>query len=100
MRYFFYILFILFITSQRLLAISADELIQIHKVTTIQMNNIVTPQAGSLIYNTTENTLYFYTGTLWKRLRLTGSETIINAWNGVVITGNGTKTSPYQIWKN
>jgi hypothetical protein len=83
-----------------LYAITADELLEIHKVTTTEMNNINTPQAGSLVYNTTENTLFFYTGTVWKRLRSTGGETILNAGNGTVVSGNGTNASPYSIGVN
>jgi len=81
-------------------AVTADELLQVHKVTTTEMNNITTPQAGSIVFNTTENTLYFYTGTIWKRLRSTGTETIINAGSNVVITGNGSSSVPYTIGTN
>jgi len=69
-----------------LYAITADELLEIHKVTTTEMNNINTPQAGSLVYNTTETTLFFYTGSIWKRLRSNGGETILNAGNGTVVS--------------
>jgi len=81
-------------------AITASELLEVHKATTTEMNNINTPKAGSLIYNTTENTLFFYTGAVWKRLRSTGSETVINAGNGVAVTGTGTATVPYSIEVN
>jgi hypothetical protein len=83
-----------------LYAVTTNELLQIHKVTTTEMNNISTPQTGSLVYNTTENTLFFYTGTVWKRLRSNGGETILNAGSGVVVTGNGTNASPYSIGVN
>jgi len=81
-------------------AITTEELLQVHKVTTTEMNNISTPQAGSLVYNTTENTLFFYTGSIWKRLRSTGTETILNAGSGMVVSGNGTNSSPYTIGVN
>jgi len=64
------------------------------------MNNINAPQAGSLIYNTTENTLFFYTGSIWKRLRSSGTETILNAGSGMVVTGNGSSSTPYTIGVN
>jgi hypothetical protein len=83
-----------------LYAVTADELLEVHKVTTTEMNNINAPQAGSLVYNTTENTLFFYTGTVWKRLRSTGGETILNAGSGMVVSGNGTNASPYSIGVN
>ena len=86
--------------SSALHAITADELMTTHKVTTSEMNNINTPQAGSLIYNTTENTLFFYTGSAWKRLRSSGTETILNAGNGMTVTGNGTTSLPYTIGVN
>ena len=100
MRYFFYTLFILIMTCTSLSAVTADELMQIHKATTTQMNNIASPQVGSLVYNTTENTLYFYTGVIWKRLRATGAETIINAGSGTTVTGSGTSSVPYMIGVN
>jgi len=81
-------------------AITTEELLQVHKITTTEMNNISTPQAGSLVYNTTENTLFFYTGTVWKRLRSTGTETILNAGSSMIVSGNGTNSSPYTIGVN
>ena len=90
-------LILLFLQSSLLHAITADELVAIHKVTTTEMHDISAPQSGSLVYNTTENSLYFYTGTVWKRMRSTGTETMINAGNGTVVTGNGTSTSKYEI---
>ena len=78
-------------------AITADELMRLHSVTTSQMNNISSPQAGSVVYNSTENTLFFYTGSVWKRMRANGSETIINAGNGISVTGNGASATPYVL---
>jgi len=88
------------LVSSTLPAVDPEELMQIHKATTTEMNNIVSPQAGSLVYNTTENTLYFYTGVVWKRLRATGAETIVNAGNGMTVTGSGTSSVPYTIGVN
>ena len=83
-----------------LYAVTANELLEVHKVTNTEMNNINTPQAGSLVYNTTDNTLYFYTGSVWKRLRSSGGETILNAGSGMLVTGNGTSSVPYSIGVN
>ena len=83
-----------------LYAVTANELLEVHKATTTEMNNINAPQAGSLVYNTTENTLFFYTGTVWKQLRSNGGETILNAGSGMVVTGNGTSSVPYTIGVN
>ena len=94
------LIWILLAPSSLLHAITADELLEIHKVTTTEMNNINAPQAGSLVYNTTDNTLYFYTGAVWKRLRSSGSETILNAGSGMVITGNGSSSTPYTLGVN
>jgi len=93
----FYILFFLLLTITSLSAVTADELIQIHKVTTSEMNNITTPASGSLVYNTNENSLYFYTGIIWKKMRSNGSETIIHAGSGISVSGNGTVSVPYII---
>jgi len=83
-----------------LYAVTADELMLIHKANTSEMNNIAAPLTGSLVYNTTESTLYFYTGTTWKRLRSTGTETILNAGSGMTVLGNGSSTVPYSIGIN
>jgi len=95
-----FLLFILSIQFSILYAVTADELLEIHKVTTTEMNNINTPQAGSLVYNTTENTLFFYTGSAWKRLRSSGTETMLTAGSGMVVTGNGSNSTPYTIGVN
>jgi len=95
-----FLIFILLIQFSILYAVTADELLEIHKVTTSEMNNINTPQAGTLVYNTTDNTLYFYTGSVWKRLRSSGGETILNAGSGMLVTGNGTSSVPYSIGVN
>ena len=81
-------------------AITAEELLQLHSVTTTEMNNISAPQAGSVVYNSTENTLYFYTGSIWKKMRANGTETIINAGSGMTVTGNGSNTTPYTVGIN
>ena len=94
-----YLLSILALVST-LHAITADELMQLHSVTTTQMNNISSPQAGSVVYNSTENTLFYYTGTQWKRMRADGTETIISAGNGINIIGNGTNSTPYTVGVN
>ena len=100
MKKIIFLISLLLLKSAVLYAVTADELLQVHKVTTTEMNNITTPQAGSIVFNTTENTLYFYTGTIWKKLRSTGTETIINAGSNVVITGNGSSSVPYTIGTN
>jgi len=97
MKKLIFLISLVLMHSSVIYAITADELMTIHKVTTTQMNSINTPQAGSLVYNTTEDTLYFYTGTIWKRLRANGTETIINAGSNIVITGNGSSSTPYTI---
>lgn len=92
-----FLISLLLMQFSTLQAITADELMQIHKATTSEMNNINTPQAGSLIYNSTDRTTYFYTGVVWKKLRSTGSETKINVGNNITITGNGLNITPYII---
>jgi len=91
---------VILIFLQPLCAVTEDELLQVHKVTTTEMNNINTPQAGSLVYNITENTIFFYTGSIWKRLRSSGTETILNGGSGMVVTGNGSSSTPYTIGVN
>ena len=97
MKPFFYSLCFILIINIQLSAITKDELMQIHRVTTIEMNAINTPATGSLVYNTSENSLYFYTGTLWKKMHSNGNETFFNAGAGIVISGIGTTSSPYTV---
>ena len=94
-----FMILLLSMSFSTLYALTADELMKIHKATTTEMNNISTPLAGSLVYNTSENTVFFYTGINWKKLRSEGTETIINAGNNIVITGNGSSATPYSIGK-
>jgi len=89
--------FILSIFIFVLHATTEDELMELNKVTTAVMNNIDTPKAGSLVYNLDEKTTFFYTGIVWKKMRSDGDETIINAGNNIIVTGNGTNTSVYVI---
>ncbi len=76
---------------------TSDELLAIHNLSTIQMNAIVSPPKGSILYNTDEKSIYFYSGTLWKKLRSDGRETKIIAGNNLTITGNGADQTPYII---
>ena len=100
MKKLIFLISLLFLKSSSLYAITAGELLEVHKVTTTEMNSITTAQVGSLIYNLSEHTLYFYTGAVWKRLRSTDGETIIHAGNGILVTGSGTTTAPYTIGAN
>ena len=100
MKKLLFLIGLLLMQSINLYAVTADELMAIHKVTTTEMNNISTPQAGSLVYNTTENAIFFYTGAAWKKLRSDGDETIINAGSSVTVTGNGTSATPYTVGSN
>ncbi len=75
----------------------SNELLAIHSISTIEMNAITNPFKGSLIYNTDKKSIYFYTGTLWKKLKSDGRETKIIAGNNLTISGNGTNQTPYTI---
>ena len=94
------ILLIYMLMTSSIYAVTADELMQLHSVTTAEMNAISTPQAGSVVYNSTENTLFFYTGSVWKKMRANGTETIINAGSGMTVTGDGSNTTPYTVGIN
>ena len=75
----------------------SDELLAIHNVSTIKMNAIINPFKGSLIYNIDKKSIYFYSGTLWKKLKSDGRETKIIAGNNLTINGVGTEQTPYII---
>ncbi|MBU2996347.1 hypothetical protein KO500_07870 [Cellulophaga baltica] len=88
MKYFF--LFILIYTTSLLQAQTpkANELTKLHEVTTAEMNSIDSPEAGSLIFNTTENKLYYYNGTEWVN---TKSDKTVYAGH-FIISGTGLQT--------
>lgn len=75
----------------------SGELLAIHNVSTSEMNTIISPFKGSLIYNTDKKSMYFYTGTIWKKLKPDGHETKIMAGDDLTINGNGTEETPYII---
>jgi hypothetical protein len=69
-----------------LYAVTSGELMQIHNVSSDDMNNIENPIAGTLVYNSTEKTLYFYTGTMWKKMNpSSSSKTAITASDGNIV---------------
>ena len=89
--------------------IDANSIMAIPVLTNTEMNSVVTPNQGSLIYNSTDNKLYKYTGTEWLPIGLGSfiSEDLklirgnVNA-NGTIAQGTGftvTKltSSRYQI---
>lgn len=47
----------------------AGELLGMHNLSTSEMNSINSPNLGSLIYNTTENELFIFNGSLWKGIK-------------------------------
>lgn len=75
----------------------SGDLLAIHNVSNSEMNGITDPFKGSLIYNIDKKSIYFYTGTLWKKLKSDGGETKIIAGSNLLISGNGTDQSPYTI---
>lgn len=69
----------------------ADELIAVHNVTAIEMNNISNPTEGSLVYNTTDKSIYHRTNNEWVSLNKQGQtyigHFIITATGNKIITG-------------
>ncbi len=69
----------------------ADELITVHNVTSIEMNNIVNPTEGSLVYNSTDRSMYQRTNNEWVSLSKQGrtyiGHFIITATGDKIITG-------------
>ena len=74
-----------------------DELVALHIVSTSEMNTITAPIQGSLIFNSDDNEVYQYNGTLWDRISSTGNETKIIEGDDIGITGTGTTLNPYVI---
>ena len=64
---------------------TAGDLVAIHNVTATEMNAIANPTEGSLIYNTTTNSIHFYSNSRWVEV-----PNISNSYVGAFqITGGG-----------
>ena len=74
-----------------------NELVTLHVITTLEMNAITSPIQGSLIFNSGDNEVYHFNGTLWDRISSTGNETKIIEGDDITITGTGTTLDPYVI---
>ncbi len=74
-----------------------DELVALHIVSSSEMNAITSPVQGSLIFNSDDNEVYQFNGTLWDRISSTGNETKIIEGDDITITGTGTTLDPYVI---
>jgi hypothetical protein len=77
----------------------------IPRMTTAEMNAIASPATGLMVYNTTDNTFYFYNGTAWGKVEgaaevdgVIGNE-VLNATNngGLLRSGAGTAANPYTL---
>lgn len=74
----------------------ADELLVLHSTTNVaQMNNISSPIAGSMVYNTENSGIYFYTGTNWKKYAFVPTPYITNKVEENINSGE-TKTVVFE----
>jgi len=77
----------------------------IPRMTTTQMNAIGSPATGLMVYNTSDNTFYFYTGASWNKVEgaaeadgVIGNEVLDATANGGLFrSGAGTGASPYTL---
>ncbi|MFK5971970.1 MAG: fibrinogen-like YCDxxxxGGGW domain-containing protein [Flavobacteriaceae bacterium] len=74
-----------------------DELVALHIVSTSEMNTIISPIQGSLIFNSDDNEVYQFNGTLRDRISSTGNEIIIIEGDDIAITDMSTTLDPYII---
>ncbi|MDB3926918.1 tail fiber domain-containing protein [Flavobacteriales bacterium] len=80
---------------------NASSLVRLHNVTTNQMNGISNPLTGSLVYNTSQNSVYQRSSNAWVKLRQTlsinGDQLSISDGNTVSIPSlniaNGTQAT-------
>lgn len=88
-------------TSLKAQAPNANSLVRLHNVTTTQMNGISNPLTGSLVYNTSQNSVYQRSSNSWIKLRQTlsisGDQLSISDGNTVSIPtlniANGTQAT-------
>ena len=85
----FYIAFLILGLQSVQAQIDSDLLLGLQTATTTEMNAILNPITGSLVYNTTDFSIYQYTGTGWARV-------FDSANNGTV----GTKVNFGGRWTN
>jgi len=78
-------IFILFFTISVTAQIDGQLLLSLTNATTTEMNNINNVATGSLLYNTTENAVYDYNGSVWDKLDSsnTSSNWLINGNSGI-----------------
>ena len=57
--------------------IDANLLLGLTNATTTEMNAISSPILGSILYNTTENTVYQYNGSTWVNVATSGADTTL-----------------------
>jgi|GEM_PF-1525065 len=77
----------------------------IPRMTTAEMNAIGSPATGLMVYNTTDNTFYFYNGAGWNKVEgaaeadgVIGNEVLnATASGGLLRSGSGTAASPYTL---
>jgi len=97
------IILLIFFTLTVKSQISEGSLIQVHPATTAEMNALH-PNEGALIYNTTENSLYVYNGTVWEKHKnskittTTTRETInVNGGNQVINVRDASKIVGFTL---
>nr|WP_299337836.1 hypothetical protein [Allomuricauda sp.] len=67
---------------------TAGDLVGIHNVSTTEMNSIANPFEGSMVYNTTTNSIHFYSNSSWVEV-----PNVSNSYLGAFqITGAGNQT--------
>ncbi|PQJ21298.1 hypothetical protein [Nonlabens tegetincola] len=62
--------------------IDPNSIMGIPTLTTTEINSISNPNEGSIVYNTTDQSLYLRNATTWKKLTVDESKTVILNRNG------------------
>jgi hypothetical protein len=77
------------------------------QVTTSEMNSIINPSEGSILYNTTDKTIYQYNGSSWTTIAILPSDladgdndTQYTAGNGLILSGTTLSVDDSNIMPN
>ena len=78
--------------------VDAGSLMGIPTATTTEMNNITGATAGQCLYNTDQNTIYYFTGSVWERATDDQTASEVNSDTPADVDGDGnTETTVEEV---
>ena len=82
------IVILLSITSSA--QINANSVLKLRNVTALEMNAIVTPNTGSVVFNTDDDGIYKFNGTVWTKIDNSLQSIVLNRDSGLGGSGSAT----------